>query len=130
MQTKLGRRFLRQSLLIGALGSLAIGLASFGLLNQQAQMISQQEILASSARAEALVQFLPNELISRVTDWGNWDDSYLFALGKNPDFASEYVNGKVVADAGVDIVTILHNDGSLAAQYIKKSESPLRDAWL
>lgn len=130
MQTKLGRRFLRQSLLIGALGSLTIGLASFGLLNRQAQMISQQEILASSARAEALVQFLPNELISRVTDWGNWDDSYLFALGKNPAFAHQYVNAKSLSDAGVDVITILQKDGTLAAQYIKKEQSPLSSAWL
>lgn len=130
MRTKLGRKFLRQAILIGSIGSLAIGLVSFGVLNQQAQIITQQQVLNSSERAKALIQFLPNELVSRVNDWGNWDESYTFALGRNPSFATEYVNAKVVSDAGVDAVVILRSDGTLAAHFLKNEISGLQSAWL
>ena len=129
MPASLGSRFFRQALVAGGVGSIAIGLASFGVMNHQFKMISEQEIAASSARTNTLVYSLRDNSRSPLADWANWDDAYDFISGKNPSFLMKYVNAKVIADAGADAIAVVADDGSIRALSLIHETPALKQAW-
>jgi signal transduction histidine kinase len=99
-----GLLLLLQTGLFGA--AMLITTRSFGRLQEQ-------QAQDDAARAAGTLRGQIAKLASTAGDWGNWDDSYRFMLGEEPNFAADNLQPDALSTLKVDVVAFVRPDGTV-----------------
>lgn len=82
----------------------SIILPSFERLERDAAVTDMQ-------RAHAAMRRELDEISTIAADWGNWADSYRFAVDADPDFVAENLSPGTFEEAGLDVCAFVAPDG-------------------
>jgi two-component system, NtrC family, sensor kinase len=108
------------------LGLAALMIGKLVLMPSFAQLERADAATAMRRIDHALDQTLEQVAVASM-DWGNWADTYRFAVDRNPDFAAANVTAVALKQLSVNALLIVDRDGKiiLAKDDDLKTEQPL-----
>jgi diguanylate cyclase (GGDEF)-like protein len=74
--------------------------------------LEQRAIVEQLLRARDVIRIHGDYVENLVFDWAYWNDSWLYAQGKNDDFYDENLAGGYLGTLGFDFVIVLDRDGN------------------
>ncbi|MDW7748839.1 CHASE4 domain-containing protein [Halomonas sp.] len=111
--SSLSARFLLA--LSGVLLFAMLALVLISLYVVRPALLEEESIEASAVlqRIESAVNNNKEFLLAQARDWANWDDTYDFIQGKNPNYGSVNFSRDVFNDLHYQMMALFNNDGEL-----------------
>jgi two-component system NtrC family sensor kinase len=108
------------------LGLAAILVGKLVIMPSFAQLERADAATAMRRIEHSLDQTLEQVALASV-DWGNWADTYRFAMDRNPEYVSANITGVALKQLSVNALVIVNGDGQviLARDDDLKSDRPL-----
>lgn len=98
-------------------------------LTQQLLEIESDQAAGHLRSAHQSVEVLREDLVSTVSDWANWDDTYAFVSNRQPAYVRENLTVDTFRRLQLDVLIVVDQHGrTLYAKARQGNEAPLQDA--
>src|SRR3989339_330332 len=91
-------------------------------LSEDFSDLENREVQQNMIRGTNAFQNNINELAFRIKDWAQWDETYYYAKGENPDFIKNNINSDIVLGLGLNFIVITDiNKNTVYKQFFNDS---------
>ncbi|MCX7787747.1 MAG: hypothetical protein N2442_08605, partial [Spirochaetes bacterium] len=79
--------------------------------------IEKLEAIKSLGRVENLIHFKIRTIESTTKDYAQWDETWSYIQGRNPQFCEKNLTSQILENIGIDLVGIYDPKGNLLYSY-------------
>jgi signal transduction histidine kinase len=77
------------------------------------ETLENQQVESSVSRIAGVINNKLNTLDNFCQDWANWDDTYNFATGHNPEYAARNLMDETFATQEISLILVLNTSGEM-----------------